>query len=107
VVDTFDAITTSRPYRVARSLKDGFKELESWAGKHFAPEIVRSCRHITEKDLPIGRSQVMTLDGLKALAGRLMISAEMPTLHMLVAYVLMPRQGWASLRRSVVMPPKQ
>jgi putative nucleotidyltransferase with HDIG domain len=41
VVDSFDAMTTDRPYRRAWSLQRAITELERCAGTQFDPEIVR------------------------------------------------------------------
>ena len=40
VVDTFDAMTTTRPYRSALSREDAFAELQSMVGRQFDPNIV-------------------------------------------------------------------
>ncbi len=40
VCDTFDAMTTDRPYRKALSNKDALKEIEENSGKQFDPDIV-------------------------------------------------------------------
>lgn len=41
VADTFDAITSSRPYREALSYEEGFKEIERVAGTQLCPEICK------------------------------------------------------------------
>jgi putative nucleotidyltransferase with HDIG domain len=41
VADTFDAITSDRPYRPAQSLQAARAEIEKWAGRQFDPEIVK------------------------------------------------------------------
>lgn len=40
VVDVFDALTSSRPYKKAWPLEDAFAFLQDQAGKHFDPELV-------------------------------------------------------------------
>jgi len=40
VADTFDAITSTRPYRKAQSIEFAIKELNEWSGKQFDPKIV-------------------------------------------------------------------
>lgn len=42
VVDTWDAITSDRPYRKAQTPQDALNELSSEAGKQFDPEVVRA-----------------------------------------------------------------
>jgi putative nucleotidyltransferase with HDIG domain len=41
VADTFDAITSDRPYRPKQSLQAARAEIERWAGKQFDPDIVK------------------------------------------------------------------
>jgi putative nucleotidyltransferase with HDIG domain len=40
IADTFDAMTSDRPYRAAQSISSGRREIERHAGKQFDPEIV-------------------------------------------------------------------
>ena len=42
VVDAFDAITSDRPYRQARSISDAVHEIQSCAGTQFDPAIVQA-----------------------------------------------------------------
>lgn len=52
VVDTFDAITSDRPYRKALSVEQAVEEMEKHAGAQHDPEVVREfvalCRESTE-----------------------------------------------------------
>jgi len=41
VADTFDAITSDRPYRIKQTLQAARAEIEKWSGRQFDPEIVR------------------------------------------------------------------
>lgn len=41
IADTFDAMTSDRPYRAAQSISSGRREIEKNAGKQFDPEIVK------------------------------------------------------------------
>jgi putative nucleotidyltransferase with HDIG domain len=41
IADTFDAMTSDRPYRAAQSISSGRREIERHAGKQFDPEIVK------------------------------------------------------------------
>ena len=41
IADTFDAMTSDRPYRAAQSISSGRREIERHAGKQFDPEIVQ------------------------------------------------------------------
>ena len=40
VADTFDAMTTDRPYRKGRTADDAFDELKKLAGRQFDPSVV-------------------------------------------------------------------
>ena len=40
IADTFDAMTSDRPYRAAQSISSGRREIERHAGRQFDPEIV-------------------------------------------------------------------
>ncbi|MBX5436712.1 MAG: diguanylate cyclase [Alicyclobacillaceae bacterium] len=40
IADSFDAMTTSRPYQQKRTLEEAFAELRSCAGKQFDPDLV-------------------------------------------------------------------
>lgn len=40
VVDTFDAMTSDRPYRKALSKKEALEYIRSQSGRHFAPDVV-------------------------------------------------------------------
>lgn len=42
VADTFDAMTTDRPYRRALSPEEAFSELRKFAGKQFDPQVVEA-----------------------------------------------------------------
>lgn len=41
VADTYDAITSHRPYRAARSHDEACAEIRAWSGRQFDPEVVR------------------------------------------------------------------
>ncbi len=51
VADAFDAITTDRPYRAARTTDEALEELRRGAGKHFDPQVVDAALRV----LPSGR----------------------------------------------------
>lgn len=46
VADTYDAMTTDRPYRKGLSKEVALAELERWAGKQFSPEVVKAFTQI-------------------------------------------------------------
>jgi putative nucleotidyltransferase with HDIG domain len=49
--DAFNAITTTRPYRAARSPQEALEELQSNAGTQFDPEVVAALTAVVEHDL--------------------------------------------------------
>jgi HD-GYP domain-containing protein (c-di-GMP phosphodiesterase class II) len=57
VCDTFDAITSNRPYRKARPKEIAYKELIRCSGSQFDPYIIRSFFKIPEKTLEKIKSQ--------------------------------------------------
>jgi putative nucleotidyltransferase with HDIG domain len=48
VADTYDAMTTARPYRSALSHDDAIRELQKFAGIQFDPEVVQVFIHLEE-----------------------------------------------------------
>jgi len=52
VVDTFDAIVTSRPYRPRRSPQVALDEIERCSGTQFDPAVVEAFRRAMEKGFP-------------------------------------------------------
>ena len=49
IADTFDAVTSDRPYRAAQSISSGRREVERQSGKQFDPEIVKVFQSISER----------------------------------------------------------
>ncbi|MFI5113700.1 MAG: HD domain-containing phosphohydrolase [Terriglobales bacterium] len=41
IADTLDAMTSDRPYRAAQTIQAARKEIESWSGRQFDPQIVK------------------------------------------------------------------
>jgi putative nucleotidyltransferase with HDIG domain len=58
VADTFDAMTSDRPYRAAQSVSSGRREIERNAGKQFDPEIVRIFLGVPERIWAELRSEI-------------------------------------------------
>jgi polar amino acid transport system substrate-binding protein len=50
-VDTFDAMTSDRPYRKAKTIRMALQEIKECAGTQFDPEIARLFLAIWEKGL--------------------------------------------------------
>jgi putative nucleotidyltransferase with HDIG domain len=46
VVDSFDAITSDRPYRAARGFEEAWEELDRGAGGQFDPRVVQAFRRV-------------------------------------------------------------
>lgn len=73
VADTFDAMTTSRPYRPALSRQIAIEEIRNSALTQFDPQVVASflqvmeewskIRSITGEELPVGGSGALTIAG--------------------------------------------
>ncbi len=58
IADTFDAMTSDRPYRAAQSISAGRREIERNAGKQFDPEIVEVFLSIPESMWQELRTQI-------------------------------------------------
>ena len=51
VADAFDAITSDRPYRAARSIEQAMAELLAASGSQFSPEVVKAMVRLQEQGL--------------------------------------------------------
>ena len=55
VADSFDAITSDRPYRSGRPPEEALKEIVAWSGKQFNPRVVEALVRLHERGaLPLG-----------------------------------------------------
>ncbi len=52
VADAFDAMTSNRPYRLAKSAKESFKEIESLKNIKYDPHVVKSFKKCLKKNNP-------------------------------------------------------
>jgi putative nucleotidyltransferase with HDIG domain len=50
VADAFDAITSDRVYRRAKSYEAAAKELDDWAGRQFDPKVVEAFHRVPKED---------------------------------------------------------
>jgi len=50
VADAFDAMTSDRPYRMAKSCEESLREMADCSGSHFDPEVVEAFRVVYEKN---------------------------------------------------------
>ncbi len=50
VADTFDAMTSQRPYRAALSPQDALREIKSGAGTQFCPDVVAAFERLMDRD---------------------------------------------------------
>lgn len=55
VADSFDALTTDRPYRAARTQHEALAELQRWSGTQFDPQVVNAFCMALEGGKPDGR----------------------------------------------------
>ncbi len=51
VIDTFDAMTTDRPYRKALPLQSALDELKKYSGTQFDPKVVNAFLNVVSKDV--------------------------------------------------------
>ena len=49
VADTFDAMTTNRPYRKALSHEEAIKEIRKYSGSQFDPKVAQAFLQVLEK----------------------------------------------------------
>ncbi len=49
IADAFDAMTSNRPYRMALTQDEAFRELRDGAGTQFDPDMVESFIHMIER----------------------------------------------------------
>jgi HD-GYP domain-containing protein (c-di-GMP phosphodiesterase class II) len=59
LADTFDAMTTDRPYRRAMSIDAALEEVERHAGTQFDPEVARAWIGLVEERESSGRSPIL------------------------------------------------
>lgn len=76
VADSFDAMTSSRPYREAMSVEVAVEELKRCSGSQFDPDIVEIMISLIESGV---------LDGLLESAGQLERSDKADTVHAAIA----------------------
>ena len=65
IADTFDAMTSDRPYRAAQSISSSRREIERQAGKQFDPDIVKVFQSISEKIWQDLRSEIEAQSGAR------------------------------------------
>lgn len=57
VVDSYDAMTTDRPYRAALETEEAIQRLQDGAGSQWDPELVAIFVELTKKDDSVGRPE--------------------------------------------------
>ena len=65
IADTFDAVTSDRPYRAAQSIPSGRREIQRQSGTQFDPEIVQVFHSIPEHIWLELRNQIEAQSGSK------------------------------------------
>ncbi len=53
VIDAFEAMTTDRPYRKAKSTKDAVEEINKHSGTQFDPKVVKAFNKIIKKEIKL------------------------------------------------------
>jgi len=71
IADTFDAMTSDRPYRAAQSISSGRREIERNAGKQFDPEIVKVFLSVPEHIWTELRNEIESQSANRRFGGRL------------------------------------
>ena len=51
IIDSFDAMTSKRPYNIRKDYKQAIGELEKCAGSHFDPELVYKFIEMLQNDM--------------------------------------------------------
>jgi len=70
VADTFDAMTSDRPYRAAQSISSGRREIDRNAGKQFDPEVVKVFLGVPERIWVELRSEIESQSALRRYGAR-------------------------------------
>jgi putative nucleotidyltransferase with HDIG domain len=65
IADTFDAITSDRPYRAAQSISSGRREIERQSGKQFDPDVVKVFLSVSAQIWQELRSEIEAKSGVK------------------------------------------
>jgi len=65
IADTFDAMTSDRPYRAAQSIPSGRREIQRQSGKQFDPAIVQVFQSISERIWQELRSEIEAQSGTR------------------------------------------
>ncbi len=65
IADTFDAMTSDRPYRAAQSISSARREIERQSDKQFDPEIVKVFQSISDHIWQELRSEIQAQSGSK------------------------------------------
>jgi putative two-component system response regulator len=52
VIDAFDAMVSSRPYRTGLPLEEAIKRLHQSCGTQFDPDVVKSFVHFAQSEMP-------------------------------------------------------
>src|SRR5579862_5457907 len=71
IADTFDAMTSDRPYRAAQSIASGRREIERHSGKQFDPEIVKVFLSVSEHIWQELRNEIESQSAKQRFGGRL------------------------------------
>jgi putative nucleotidyltransferase with HDIG domain len=75
VADTFDAMTSDRPYRTGMPARKAFREIETQAGKQFDPECAAAFLALENELVPVMESHTLQINGTAPIPSPVSVAA--------------------------------